>query len=212
MKSLILISCIVSLSVNAADLITKSGKEYKDFEITDVTDKSVKIAHEGGAAVVDIADLPDEVKASIESKAKAYKPPEKRAKLPPAKATVYNDPIPAPVQPVAKAAGETKQDPPAAAVSPKVAKLQAKIKERETEIADLKKELKPIVAEIFQKGSFKSTVNENKVAELKDKKTEIEAKIKGLEYFNEQDADAIESINTVKTQETRRANRTGNRI
>lgn len=211
MKSLILISCIVGLSVNAADLTTKSGKEYKDFEITDVTDKSVKIAHEGGAADVDIADLPDEVKAGIESKAKAYKPPEKKAKLPPAKAVIYNDPIPAPVQP-AKAAGETKQDPPAVTVSPRVAKLQAKIKEREAEIADLKKELKPIVAEIFQKGSFKSTVNENRVNELKDKKTEIEAKIKGLEYFNEQDASMIESINAFKSQETSRANRTGNGI
>lgn len=77
MKSLILILCIASLSVSATDLTTKSGKVYKDYEILTVTDKNIKISHEGGIAEVSIPDLPEEVKSSIQGKIDAYKPSEK---------------------------------------------------------------------------------------------------------------------------------------
>ncbi len=47
------------LSSFAADLVTLSGRHYKNYEVRNVTDRSVDISHDTGAASVPFAELPE---------------------------------------------------------------------------------------------------------------------------------------------------------
>ena len=50
------------LSVMAADLTTKTGKTYKEYEIDRATPHGLSIFHESGTAVIPYAELPDELR------------------------------------------------------------------------------------------------------------------------------------------------------
>lgn len=56
----------------AADLTTKSGKTYKDYEVSGVNDKGITIFHESGTATVAPNDWPDNKKDEIQKLLNKY--------------------------------------------------------------------------------------------------------------------------------------------
>lgn len=62
---LVLLTLAAPLMVCAADLKTKSGKVYKDYEITGANAGGIVIFHESGTATVAPADWPDALKNEI---------------------------------------------------------------------------------------------------------------------------------------------------
>lgn len=72
MKRVLLALFALSLVSGAADLTTKSGKVYKNYDIDRATPYGVAIFHDSGSATVPYADLPDELR-------KKYSEEEKQA-------------------------------------------------------------------------------------------------------------------------------------
>ena len=72
MKRILLALFALSLIAGAADLTTKSGKVYKNYDVDRATPYGVAIFHDGGSATVPYADLPDELR-------KKYSEEEKQA-------------------------------------------------------------------------------------------------------------------------------------
>jgi hypothetical protein len=179
-KLIVIVIAVIAIGIHAADLTTKAGKVYKDYEIISVTDKSVKIAHEDGAADVDIPDLPDDVKAAIADKTKAYKPPVITAKAP-AEGKIIQGPTLTTPAPAAKpeVTEETTPD----------KELPESVKERNKEIATLKKEFKQAESDYKLKGAFAnaSKGNEAKIMLLKRKIYSIKEKISNLERDNQRE-------------------------
>ena len=64
-RLMMLLILAVPLMVGAADLKTKSGKVYRDYEITGATSAGIVIFHESGSATVEPADWPDAMKNEI---------------------------------------------------------------------------------------------------------------------------------------------------
>lgn len=62
---LVLLTLAAPLMVCAADLKTKSGKVYKDYEITGANAGGIVIFHESGTATIAPADWPDALKNEI---------------------------------------------------------------------------------------------------------------------------------------------------
>lgn len=180
MKTIAIITtAIITIGINAADLTTKDGKVYKDYEIISVTDKSVKIAHEDGAADIDIPDLPDDVKSSIADKAKAYKPPVARAKQP--DKIIQGPTLVTPTPAKAEAAALNTED------EQRIATIKEKIKSYDEKIKDLKKELKPLADDYKLKGTFTNANRGSamKAEQIKNKKESVELKIKNAEFWKD---------------------------
>ena len=166
---------IFAIGINAADLTTKDGKVYKDYEIISVTDKSVKIAHEDGAADVDIPDLPDDVKSSIADKAKTCKPPVNKTIVSSDKiiqGPTLTTPAPAKVEAVTDKK-----------LTPEQIELQDKIKNQSEKITEYKTELKETEKDLKLKGTFKSESNKSLVRKLESKKEALEKKIRNAEEW-----------------------------
>lgn len=72
MKRILLALFALSLIAGAADLTTKSGNVYKNYDVDRATPYGVAIFHDGGSATVPYADLPDELR-------KKYSEEEKQA-------------------------------------------------------------------------------------------------------------------------------------
>lgn len=192
MKRLIIIAAfIIAISVQSEDLKTTNGKVYKDYEIETVTDKVITIAHEGGSAEIVISDLPDEVKNNIQDKIKDYKI---KPKLKPD--TVFKPQLAE--KSITKTREATKP------ISAQEQRLLNAIKERENKIQELKKELKPILAEMKLKGTFKNSNNDNLVSDLKSQERDIKETISDLERQNNNDRMAIEQLAESKNTKRQR--------
>lgn len=72
MKRVLFALFALSLAAGAADLTTKNGKVYKNYDVDRATPYGVAIFHDGGSATVPYADLPDELR-------KKYSEEEKQA-------------------------------------------------------------------------------------------------------------------------------------
>ncbi len=60
------------LLAGAADLTTKSGRFYKDYEVSGANSKGIVIFHASGTATIDPADWPDDKKAEIGKQTAQY--------------------------------------------------------------------------------------------------------------------------------------------
>ena len=57
----------------AIDIVTKSGKTYKNAEIERATERGLLIMHEIGAAVIPYSDLPDDLQKKYQEDAERFK-------------------------------------------------------------------------------------------------------------------------------------------
>lgn len=57
----------------AFDIVTKSGKTYKNAEIERATERGLLVIHEIGAAIIPYSDLPDDLQKKYQTDAERFK-------------------------------------------------------------------------------------------------------------------------------------------
>jgi len=57
----------------AIDIVTKSGKTYKNAEIERATERGLLVIHEIGAAIIPYSDLPDDLQKKYQADAERFK-------------------------------------------------------------------------------------------------------------------------------------------
>lgn len=62
LSQLILCVALTGIISEAADLITKSGQVYKNFEVVKVKEDGLQIFHDSGSASIPFAELPDDLR------------------------------------------------------------------------------------------------------------------------------------------------------
>lgn len=70
---LILCVTLTGIISEAADLVTKSGQVYKNFEVVKVKEDGLQIFHDSGSASIPFAELPDDLRGKYSDKERKFR-------------------------------------------------------------------------------------------------------------------------------------------